>query len=378
MSKKRFREAGFKLPGTPGKFNGITDVAGVEVGYATVKIGEPEDYQGDFSDFARTGVTVILPQGKKQSALFAGRFDLNGNGELTGTHWIDDSGFLHGGIGLTNTHSVGIVRDTMAKWMVRERLFYPLIVDGHEIENCSFFYPVVGETWDGLLNDTNGFHVEEKHVMAAIEDAKSGPIAEGNVGGGTGMICHDFKGGTGTSSRVLPKSEGGYTVGALVQANQGTRETLKMYGIPVGEKIEGHEAKFNTLTPPSGTGSIVVILATDAPLSPLQLHKLCKRIPIGIGNVGGGTENGSGDIFLAFSTANKDAYTTTTSTATVLGDDLMDPLYNAVVEAVEEAILNVLFAAEDMIGMDRNHLYGIPQEQVKEIIKQYRPDVIAE
>lgn len=375
--KKRFREAGFNLPGVTGKYNAITDVEGVEVGYSTIVYGEPEDYKGDFSEFARTGVTMIFPRGKQRSVVQAGRFDLNGNGEMTGSHWLDDSGFLHGPIGITNTHSVGIVRDSIAKWMIRNKFYYPTVIDGREIENCSFFYPVVGETWDGLLNDTNGFHVEEKHVMEAIEDAKVGPLEEGCVGGGTGMICHGFKGGTGTSSRVVQTEVGEYTVGVLLQANHGSREALKIYGLPVGQLIEGHEAHYNSLTPKPGTGSIIVILATDAPLSPIQLNKLCKRIPMGLSNLGGGTENGSGDVFLAFSTANEGAYATTNlGSAVTFGDDSMDPLYEGVVQGVEEAILNALFQAEDMIGREANHVPALPQKKLKEVVKQYRPDCV--
>lgn len=378
MVKKRFREEGLHLPGTPGKYNAITDVPGVEVGYSTVLIGEPADYNGNFSDFARTGVTVILPRGKQTSAVYGGSHDLNGNGEMTGYHWLEDSGFIHGPIGITNTHSVGIVRDSISKWMVRNKFYQPLMVDGHEIPNCSFFYPVVGETWDGIINDTNGFHVEEKHVLEALESAASGPIAEGSVGGGTGMKSHGFKGGSGTASRVLSESDGGYTLGAFVQANHGSRERLTLYGLPIGKMIQGAQAKINTYAPKPGTGSIIVVLATDAPLSPTQLKKLCKRVSIGIGNLGGGVENGSGDIFLAFSTANENAYTRTTTSITILGDDSIDPLYRAVVESVEEAILNALFAAEDMVGMEFNEFYGIPHDQVKELVRQHRPDMMTD
>lgn len=376
MTKKRLRDAGFKLAGVTGENNAITDVAGVEVGYSTIVYGEQEDYKGNFSEFARTGVTMIFPRGKQRSVVQAGRFNLNGNGEMTGSHWLDDSGFLHGPIGLTNTHSVGVVRDSIAKWMVKNNFYYPLVENGQEIPNCSFFYPVVGETWDGLLNDTNGFHVEEKHVQEAIEDARSGEIKEGNVGGGTGMICHGFKGGTGTSSRQVETDGGTYTLGALVQANQGSREYFKLYGVPVGQLIDGHESTYNTLTPKPGTGSIVVVLATDAPLSQVQLHKLCKRIPMGLSQLGAGNENGSGDIFLGFTTANEEAYTTTLGSATTFGDDSIDPLYTAVVEVVEESILNALFQAEDMIGMAGNDIKALPQDKLREVIQKYRPDCL--
>lgn len=371
MKKLRAREAGIILPGTTGEYNAITDVKGVEVGYSTIIEGAPKDYKGMGSPFARTGVTAILPRGAKRSAVFAGRHSLNGNGELTGTHWIDDSGFMHGPLMITNTNSVGVVRDTTSKWMIENRYYYPLIVDGRPIEGCGFFYPTVGETWDGLLNDTNGFHVRPEHALEALNSAKSGPIREGNVGGGTGMQCHQFKGGTGTSSRVLTAAEGGYTVGVLVQANHGFRPHFEILGVPMADKIIDADPILNTFEPKPGTGSIIVVVATDAPVLPWQLSKMCRRVPIGIGKLGSGYENGSGDIFLAFSTANENAYTTEISDVKLLGDDMMDPLYKAVAEAVEEAILNVLFAAETMVGKEFNTLYALPQDQVLEILRKY-------
>ncbi|WP_176717614.1 P1 family peptidase [Brochothrix thermosphacta] len=374
MSKKRVREAGYTLPGKTGEYNAITDVAGVEVGYKTITFGEPSDYKGAGSPFARTGVTMILPQGKKRSALFVGRHNLNGNGELTGTHWMDDSGYLHGPIGITNTNSVGIVRDTMAKWMIDNNYYYPYIHEGKPIEGVGYFYPVVGETWDGLMNDTNGFHVTASDVYEAIDDAKTGPIAEGNVGGGNGMQCHEFKGGTGTSSRVLTDAEGGYTLGVLVQANHGTRACFEMFGVPIGRLLKGGEARLETFSPKPGTGSIIVVIATDAPVSPLQLQKICKRIPIAIGRLGAGFENDSGDIFLAFSTANNTAYQD--NKATLISDDALDPIYKATAEAVEEAILNAMFAAESMTGKANNHFYALPQDDVYNILKEYRSDIL--
>lgn len=371
MRKQRAREAGIILPGTTGEYNAITDVKGVEVGYSTIIKGEPEDYTGMGSPFARTGVTAILPRGAKRSAVFAGRHNLNGNGEMTGTQWIDDSGFMHGPFMITNTNSVGIVRDTTSKWMIENRYYYPLIVEGRPIEGCGYFYPTVGETWDGLLNDTNGFHVGSEHALEALNSAKSGPIQEGNVGGGTGMQCHQFKGGTGTSSRVLTEEEGGYTVGVLVQANHGFRPHFEILGIPMADKITGADPIINTFAPKPGTGSIIVVVATDAPVLPWQLAKMCRRISIGIGKLGAGFENGSGDIFLAFSTANEDAYTTEVSEIELLGDDMMDPIYKAVAEATEEAILNVLFAAETMVGREFNTLYELPQDQVLEILRKH-------
>jgi len=371
MKKQRAREAGIILPGTTGEYNAITDVKGVEVGYSTIIKGEPKDYTGMGSPFARTGVTAILPRGAKRSAVFAGRHNLNGNGELTGTQWIDDSGFMHGPFMITNTNSVGIVRDTTSKWMIENGYYYPMIVEGRPIEGCGYFYPTVGETWDGLLNDTNGFHVGAEHALEALNSAKSGPLQEGNIGGGTGMQCHQFKGGTGTSSRVLTEEEGGYTVGVLVQANHGFRPHFEILGISMGDKITGADPIINTFAPKPGTGSIIVVVATDAPVLPWQLAKMCRRIPIGIGKLGAGFENGSGDIFLAFSTANEDAYTTEVSEIQLLGDDMMDPIYKAVAEATEEAILNVLFAAETMEGRDFNKLYELPQDQVLEILRKH-------
>lgn len=367
----RARGLGISFPGQPGKYNSITDVDGVEVGYSTIIIGSPKEYLNSKKTFARTGVTAILPRGKTRSAVFAGRHDLNGNGELTGTHWIDDSGFLHGPIMLTNTHSVGIVRDSTAKWMIQNRLFYPLVINDEVLDDCGFFYPVVGETWDGILNDINGFHVKEKDVFEALEGATSGYIEEGNVGGGTGMRCHLFKGGTGTSSRVLSEEEGGYTVGVIVQANHGRREEFQIQGVPLGKEIIGCNPEEGLLCSDSGAGSIVVVIATDAPVLPHQLSKMCKRVPIGIGLLGGGNDNSSGDIFLAFSTANSNAYSNGVSKIELLSDLKLDPIYRAVTYAVEEAIINAMIAAETMVGRTNNICYAIPHDQVIEIMEKY-------
>jgi L-aminopeptidase/D-esterase-like protein len=371
MPKSRARELGLPLPGTPGKYNAITDVAGVEVGFSTIIFGEPREYTGPGSAFARTGVTAILPRGKRKSAVFVGRHNLNGNGELTGTHWMDDSGFLHGPILLTNTNSVGVVRDTASKWMLQNEFYYPMVVDGRPVDGVGYFYPTVGETWDGILNDTNGFHVEAEHALMALDSAQSGPVAEGNVGGGTGMQCHDFKGGTGTASRVLSEGEGGYTVAALVQANHGFRQHFEVFGIPMADKIIGCDPIINIFPPRPGTGSIVVVLATDAPVLPWQLSKMCRRVQIGIGKLGSGYENGSGDIFLAFSTANDDAYTFSTARITLLSDDRMDPIYKAVAEVVEESILNALCAAEDMEGRSGNKYFALPHDQLISVLKTH-------
>ncbi|MDR0519319.1 MAG: P1 family peptidase [Clostridiales Family XIII bacterium] len=369
-NKMRAREAGLRLEGTPALLNSITDVRGVEVGYATKIVGKPEDAEAG-RPFARTGVTAILPRGRTRSAVYAGRHDMNGNGELTGTHWIDDSGFMHGPLMITNTNSVGVVRDTVSKWMVENDYYYHYYYDGAEIPACGYFYPTVGETWDGLLNDINGFHIDAEDVLCALNDARSGAIREGNVGGGTGMVCHDFKGGTGTSSRVVSTRAGEYTLGVLVQANHGIRPYFRIGGVPVGKLLTGYSPKFNTLRPAPGTGSIIVVIATDAPLLPHQLTKLCKRVPIGIGLLGSGYENDSGDIFLAFSTANQDAFTYTKTDIEILGDDQMDPLYKATAEAVEESILNALFAAESMTGMGGNYVPALPQREVMSLLEGY-------
>lgn len=367
----RARQLGIPFEGTCGKYNAITDIKGVEVGFSTVIEGDPKRETSYNSAFARTGVTCILPRGKRRSAVFAGRFDLNGNGELTGTHWIDDSGFLHGPIMITNTNSVGIVREATAKWMVKNDFFYPGFNNGHEIAGYGFFYPVVGETYDGVLNNINGFKVTEQHVYEALQSASGGAVAEGNVGGGTGMRCHGFKGGTGTASRVLPETEGGFTVGALVQANHGTREEFCIQGVHVGKKIKGYEQEITSMSPKDGDGSIIVILATDAPVLPWQLTKMCKRIPLGIGRLGGGCQNGSGDIFLAFSTANAEAFSYDKSNIVLLSDYRMDELYKAVVQCVEEAILNAMFGAETMIGRNCNSVPAIPHDQVLDILSKY-------
>ena len=368
----RARDLGLPFPGVCGPLNAITDVAGVEVGYCTVIQGESTEHTPWDSGFARTGVTCIHPRGKRRSAVFAGRAVLNGNGEMTGTHWVDDSGFLHGPVMITNTNSVGVVRDTTARWMIEHDCFPPMYKEGREIPGLGFFYPVVGETFDGVLNNINGFAVTPEHVLTALDTASGGPVEEGCVGGGTGMRCHGFKGGTGTASRVVRTEMGEpYLLGALVQANHGAREDLTICGIPFGREITGCEASVR-LSPRDGDGSIIVVLATDAPLLPWQLSKLSRRAALGIGRLGGGCQNGSGDLFLAFSTANENAFSHTKSEVTLLADDQLDPLYQAAVEAVEEAIVNALVAARDMYGRDRNFLPALPLDQVRQILDKYR------
>src|SRR5262245_6910160 len=292
VKKPRARELGVPFEGVPGKLNAITDVAGVEVGHTTLIRGEGKLMVGQGP--VRTGVTALLPRGRESlDRVFAAWFSLNGNGEMTGTTWIDESGCLEGPVLITNTHSVGVVRDAAVEWLVKRD---PSIV---------FALPVVAETYDGFLNDVNGFHVTREHVFAALEAARGGPVAEGNVGGGTGMRLHRFKGGIGTSSRLLPPKDGGYTVGVLVQANYGRREQLKIAGVPVGKEI-------TDLLPTEGGageegGSIIIVVATDAPLLPHQLKRLVKRAALGLAQVGGIGENTSGDIFIAFSTSNRPA-----------------------------------------------------------------------
>ena len=369
----RARDFGIPFAGTCGKYNAITDVPGIEVGVCTVIQGEATEDTTKDSDFARTGVTVILPRGKNRSAVFAGRADLNGNGELTGTHWIDDSGFMHGPLGITNTNSVGIVRDTISKWMIDNDCFHPGYDAGQEIPGFGFFYPTVGETYDGTLNNINGFKVKPEHVLEALESASSGPVAEGCVGGGTGMCCLGFKGGNGTASRIVKTTFGEeYTLAAFVQANFGVREDLTIKGIPVGKLVQGFEREIKHLSPKEGTGSIIVILATDAPLMPWQLSKLARRAALGIGRVGGGNHSGSGDIFLAFSTANENAFTYTKTNVEMLGDQEMDAFFPMATDAVEESILNALVAAEDMTGRNLNRVYALPHDQLQEILDKYR------
>ena len=367
---ERARDIGIPFEGVTGLWNSITDVIGVEVGYSTLIYGDPTQKMNSHSRFARTGVTAILPRGHKRSAVFAGRHDLNGNGELTGTHWIDDSGFLHGPILLTNTNSVGTVRDAASKWMIKNKFFHPSFVDGKEVEGFGFFYPTVAETYDGVLNNVNGFMIKEINALEALDSAKSGPVEEGNVGGGTGMRCFNFKGGTGTASRVVKlDSVGTYTLGALVQANFGARDDFTIKGIKVGRILKGYDERIIDRCIKEGDGSIIVIIATDAPLMPWQLRKLCRRVTLGLGQLGGGVQNGSGDIFLAFSTANEAAYTRGISTVQMLSDELMDGLYRATAQVTEEAVLNAMFAAESMLGRNFNFTPAIPHDAVKEIFK---------
>ena len=360
QSKPRARDLGVPFQGTPGPFNAITDVRGVHVGHATLIRGEGALQVGQGP--VRTGVTVILPRAENPAdPAFAGWFALNGNGEMTGTTWIEESGFLEGPISITNTHSVGTVRDAIIAWQVeRGTAFQP------------WSLPVVAETYDGSLNDINGFHVKAEHVLEAIESASSGPVAEGNVGGGTGMRCLGFKCGVGTSSRVT-QAASVYTVGVLVQANFGGGRQLTVAGVPVGREIFG-DRRARLTAPPNGSerGSIIIVVATDAPLLPHQLKRIARRASLGVARTGGTASNGSGDIFVAFSTANTGAASAQpTANITLLSNSQISTLFEATVEATEEAIINALVAAETMVGRDGNRSEALSHDQLQEILQRY-------
>ncbi len=356
QTKPRARDLGVPFGGVTGQFNAITDVKGVEVGYTTLISGEGKTA-------IRTGVTAILPQGKNfQGRVFAAWHALNGNGEMTGTTWIEEAGGLGMPILITNTHSVGVVRDAVIEWGAKRS------AGGKYSGDLSL--PVVAETYDGFLSDINGFHVKKEHAFQALNSAKSGAIAEGNVGGGTGMIAHGFKGGTGTASRKLDVLDGGYTVGVLVQANYGFRGLFRVTGVPVGQEITD---LLPTAGKVDGQGSIIVVVATDAPLLPHQLKRLVKRVSLGVGNMGGRGENSSGDIFIAFSTANAGEISKDEGIAnlTMLPNEKINPLFRATSNATEEAILNAMLAAETMKGLSGNTAYALPHDRLKAILKKY-------
>jgi len=355
---------GVPFEGRSGPFNAITDVAGVAVGHATLISGEGELRVG--CGPVRTGVTAILPRGKRYDPVFAGTFCLNGNGEMTGSAWVEESGFLESPVLLTNTHSVGVVRDAAVSWMVEHGLYDPLA------PGLFWLLPVVAETYDGRLNDINGFHIQRSHVFAALDGAVGGPVVEGNVGGGTGMICHDFKGGIGTASRMLEPHESGHTVGVLVQANYGARHTLTIAGVPVGREITNLRPVLRRHEVRPEAGSIIAVVATDAPLLPHQLKRLARRVPLGLGRVGSMASNGSGDLFLAFSTANPGAARRSgLAGLEMLPNDQMTPLFEATVQATEEAIVNALLAAETMQGIDGNTVYALPHDRLCELLRRY-------
>ena len=362
--KPRARDIGIPFEGTTGKFNAITDVKGVEVGYSTIISGSGKNIRGKGP--VRTGVTAILPRGRNNNPVFSNWYSLNGNGEMTGTTWIAESGFLEGPIMITNTNSVGVVRDAVLKWYVKT---------GWYKEDFWYTYPVVAETYDGFLNDIYGFHVKESHAYEALDSAKSGFLKEGNVGGGTGMMCLGFKGGTGTASRVIKIKDSTYTVGVLVQSNFGGKNNFTIAGVPVGRELKD-TMNYEFKAPPSyqpGDGSIIVVVATDAPLLPHQLKRIAIRVSLGVGIVGGRGENGSGDIFIAFSTANPSAFQRETFTKVdELPNDLINPLFEATVQATEEAIINAMVAAETMEGINGNKAYGLPHKLVIDVLKKYK------
>jgi len=361
----RARDLQIPFSGTPGPLNAITDVEGVEVGHTTLIRGEGKLQVGEGP--VRTGVTAILPRGKKYDPVFAGWYSLNGNGEMTGTTWVEESGFLEGPVMITNTHSVGVVRDAVVQWGYQNKYFDPL----PGAPNVYWALPVVAETYDGILNDINGHHVTKEHAFTALNSAKSGPVAEGSVGGGTGMICHAFKCGIGTASRIVTTPLGGYTLGVLVQANYGDRAELTIAGAPVGREIT--DLMPEDPAGSQGNGSIIVVVATDAPLMPHQLKRLARRVPMGIAKMGGYASNGSGDIFIAFSTANEGAANRGgKQTLDMIPNDQMNPLFLATVQATEEAITNALVAGRDMQGINGSLVYGLPHQRLKSILEKYQ------
>ena len=378
-AKPRARELGLAalIGGTPGTLDAITDLVGVEVGHTTLVSGDGPLVTGKGP--VRTGVTVVHPRGKGSTdPVFGAWFTLNGNGEMTGTTWLQESGLLEGPVAITNTHSVGIVRDAILQWQVSRPGLQP------------WGLPVVAETFDGVLNDINGFHLTAAHTLRALDEAARGPVAEGNVGGGTGMVCHRFKGGIGTASRVLPAEAGGFTVGVLVQCNYGSREALRVAGVPIGTEIADLLPCRTTERPnpfvdarcgdttgvgredDGDMGSIIAIVATDAPLLPHQLKRIATRVSLGIGRMGGYGGNTSGDIFLAFSTANpKSAGDAGIPRVDMLPNARITPLFTATVQATEEAVLNALLAADTMTGADGVRVYALPHERLLAAMRKY-------
>ena len=360
----RARELGVPFEGVPGRLNAITDVEGVLVGQTTLISGSGKLEVGKGP--VRTGVTAILPRGPAsiQRFSFAGWFAENGNGEMTGTTWVEESGFLEGPVMITNTHSVGVVRDAVIAWRVAHG---PADATG-----AWWSLPVVAETWDGWLNDINGFHVKPEHVFQALDSARSGPVQEGNVGGGTGMICNGYKGGIGTASRKLAAKDGGYTMGVLVQCNYGTRQNLRVAGIPVGAEIFGEDPYAFVPSDIAERGSIIVVVATDAPLLPHQLKRVARRVTLGLGRNGSTAGNGSGDIFIAFSTANPQASDSQqVANLKMVPNDSLDPVFAATVQATEEAVINALVAAEDMTGIDDHHVTALSHMKLREVLAKH-------
>jgi D-aminopeptidase len=352
----RARELGIPFDGEPGPLNAITDVAGVEVGHTTIIRGDGKLKVGRGP--VRTGVTAILPRGKRDaSPVFAGYFSLNGNGEMTGTAWIEESGMLTTPIIITNTHSVGVVRDAVIAWQLAQRKM-----------TQPWSLPVVAETYDGLLNDIDGFHITAKHAHAALESARGGRVAEGCVGGGTGMIGYGWKGGIGTASRRLDSKSGGYILGVLVQLNCGRPGGLTIAGVPVGKELRPGHDPFST----QELGSIIIVAATDAPLMPHQLKRIARRLTMGLARTGSVSGNGSGDLFIAFSTANSArAKRSDVETVKMLRNSRMDPLFTAAVQATEEAIVNAMVAATTMVGINGYRVEAIPHDRLAEVMRKY-------
>lgn len=380
QQKPRARDLGIPFGGTPGPLNAITDVAGVEVGQVTLIRGEGRLQPGRGP--VRTGVTAILPRAKSSDPVMAAWWTLNGNGEMTGTTWVEESGFMWGPVMITNTLSVGVVRDAVIAWAIKR-----------QYDDFLWALPVVAETWDGGLNDIKGMHVTAEHAFQALDGARGGVVAEGNVGGGTGMVCHDFKGGIGTASRRLAPAAGGYTLGVLVQCNYGIRRRLSVAGVPVGPAIQGAEDCLATTATPeqewlrelprcgavrSGEtprerpelGSIIVVVATDAPLLPHQLKRVAKRAALGIGRMGGIGGDSSGDIFIAFSTANPGAGADSLATVRMVANERINPIFEATVDATEEAIVNAMVAAETMTGADGYRVHALPTDQVLRLLRR--------
>ena len=357
QTKPRARDLGVPFDGTPGANNAITDVRGVEVGHTTLISGSGKLIVGQGP--VRTGVTAVLPRGKDSlDPVFGAWFTLNGNGEMTGTTWLEDSGFLDGPIMITNTHSVGVVRDAVIAWRIKKAR--------PDAEGYDWSLPVVAETADDDLNDMNGFHVKPEHAFHALDTAHGGPVEEGNVGGGTGMICNEFKGGIGTSSRVLPARLGGYTVGVLVQCNYGRRSQLRIAGVPVGREIPDHLVRDEDI------GSIIIVVATDAPLIPTQLKRVVRRATLGLGRDGSFSGDGSGDIFIAFSTANPGAAGAKgVHDLKMLANEQLNPIFLATVQATEEAVINAMVAAETMTGINDFTVIALPHDRLREVLKKY-------
>src|SRR6266481_3609263 len=356
VANPRARDLRIPFDGQPGPLNAITDVAGVEVGHTTIIRGDGKLVVGRGP--VRTGVTAILPRGKRDaSPVFAGYFSLNGNGEMTGTAWIEESGLLTTPIMITNTHSVGVVRDAVIAWQMRHRKM-----------TQPWSLPVVAETYDGLLNDIDGFHVTAKHAHAALESASGGRVVEGCVGGGTGMIGYGWKGGIGTSSRRLDRKADGYTLGVLVQLNCGRPRELTIAGVPVGHELVPERDPFSA----QELGSIIIVAATDAPLMPHQLKRIARRLTMSLARTGSTSGNGSGDLFIAFSTANAPSTKRADiENVKMLRNSRMDPLFAAAVQATEEAIVNALIAADTMTGINRNRVEALPHDRLREVLGKY-------